>query len=99
MKFILKRPKGNILDLLRRSGYHFRAKTKERGELVFYHPLAPAGFPRFHLFLKPEKDNLIFNLHLDQKKPVYKGTPAHNAEHEGLMVKKEAKRIKKELGL
>ena len=35
------------------------------------------------------------NLHLDQKKPVYKGAPAHSAEYEGEVVEKEAERIKK----
>ena len=54
-------------------------------------------YPRFHLYLKIDEstNKLIFNLHLDQKKPVYKGTPAHSAEYEGRVVEEETERIKK----
>ena len=45
------------------------------------------------IFLKNNKD-LHFNLHLDQKKPIYKGAPAHSAEYDGEILKKEAERIK-----
>ncbi len=41
---------------------------------------------------------IIINLHLDQKKPIYRGTPAHSAEYEGRVVEKEAERIKKIIG-
>jgi len=52
------------------------------------------GYPRFHLYLKIENGNLIFDLHLDQKRPIYKGTTAHSGEYSGEIVGKEAKRIK-----
>ena len=38
------------------------------------------------------------NLHLDQKKPVYRGTVAHSGEYEGEIVAKEIARIKNILG-
>jgi len=41
-----------------------------------------------------ENENLIFNLHLDQKRPIYKGAPAHAGEYDSEVVKKEAERIK-----
>lgn len=46
----------------------------------------------------PQSENqnkiLIFNLHLDQKKPSYKGSHAHSGEYDGKLVKEEAERIK-----
>ena len=97
MKFILKKPETNIIDLLRKIGYHFQREDRQRGELVFYHFLGPSGYPRFHLYLKVEKNNLIFNLHLDQRRPVYKGAISHAGEYGGKVVIKEAERIKKAL--
>ena len=77
---------------MRKVGYHFQGEEKERRELSFVRP--PRGYPRFHIYLKVENENLIFNLHLDQKKPVYKGSPAHAGEYEGEIVEKETERIK-----
>ena len=93
MEFVLKGPfKENIYSLMRKVGYYFRGKDEEKSELIFIRP--PKGYPRFHLYLKIENDNLIFNLHLDQKRPIYKGAPAHAGEYDGEIVSKEAERIK-----
>ena len=93
MIFIIKRPiKDNIYNLMRKVGYFFQKEDKEKGEFVFVRP--PKGYPRFHLYLKTKDEDLIFNLHLDQKRPIYKGTPAHSGEYEGETVEKEAERIK-----
>ena len=91
MKFELKGPfKESIYNLMRKVGYYFQGQDK--GELSFTRP--PRGYPRFHLFVKVEDDTLIFNLHLDQKRPVYEGAPAHAGEYDGEPVSKEAERIK-----
>ncbi len=82
----------NIYSLMRKVGYHFQRKDEKKSELIFIRP--PKGYPRFHLYLKVENENLIFNLHLDQKRPIYIGVPAHSAEYEGGVVEKEAERIK-----
>lgn len=96
MKFILKGPfNDNIYALMRKVGYHFQRKDEVKSELIFVRP--PAGYPRFHIYLKTEKDNLIFNLHFDQKRPIYKGATVHAGEYEGETVEKEAERIKKVL--
>jgi len=84
--------KENIYNLMRKVGYHFQGEEKERQELSFVRP--PHGYPRFHLFLKTKGENLIFNLHLDQKKPIYKGAPAHAGEYNGKIVENETERIK-----
>jgi hypothetical protein len=84
--------KDNIYNLMRKIGYYFLRKDEEKEEFVFVRP--PKGYPRFHLYLKINGDNLNFNLHLDQKRPSYEGAAAHGGEHEGKTVEKEAERIK-----
>ncbi len=81
---------------MRTLGYFFR--DDKNGESDFVKVLGRDGYPRFHLYIKKENDNLIFNLHLDQKRPTYKGTAAHSGEYddEGF-VGKEAERIKQTL--
>ena len=92
MKFVIKGPlKENIYSLSRKLGYFFQEKSGN--EIKFVRP--PKGFPRFHLILKIEGENLIFNLHLDQKASKYEGTPTHAGEYESEIVKEEAERIKK----
>ena len=96
MKFVINNPKReNVYNLLRGIGYHFLDKNEKTGELNFARPLR--GFPRFHIYLKINDENLIFNLHLDQKKPIYKGTTAHSGEYDGATIEQEAERIKEEL--
>ena len=93
MKFELKGPfKENIYNLMRKASYHFLKKDEQKGELEFARP--PRGYPRFHLFLRIEDGSLIFNLHLDQKRSIYEGAPAHAGEYDSELVSKEAERIK-----
>jgi len=97
MKFELKGPfRENIYNLMRKASYHpaplIKGRGKQRGELAFARP--PRGYPRFHLFVKVENDNLILNLHLDQKAPIYEGAPAHSGEYDSEIVAKEAERIR-----
>ena len=95
MKFIVKNTSGeNIINLMRKVGYY--SLRQERSEFSFIRPLERSGYPRFHLYIKTTKDlkDLTFNLHLDQKRPVYKGASAHAGEHEGKVVETEAERIK-----
>ncbi len=97
MEFQIKGPlKDNIYNLMRRIGYRFWGKNETTEESNFIRSLdANDSYPRFHLYLKQEDGDLSFNLHLDQKKPSYKGMSAHSGEYEGEVVKKEAERIKK----
>jgi len=76
---------------MRKIGYYYSPKKNS-----FVRPLSGKEYPRFHIFVETdEKENkIIFNLHLDQKKPTYKGFTAHSAEYEGSIVKEEAQRIK-----
>ena len=96
MKFVINNPKReNNYNLLRGIGYHFLDKDEKTGELNFTRPMR--GFPRFHIYLKIDDESLTFNLHLDQKKPIYKGATAHSGEYDGATIEQEAERIKKEI--
>lgn len=97
MKFIVKYiSKENIQNLMREAGYRFLRQDNEKTELAFIRPLARSGYPRFHLFITENKNSeeISFNLHLDQKKPIYRNTTAHNADYTGEIIENEAERIK-----
>ncbi len=93
MKLIFSDKKETALFLMRRVGYGFERKI-ETGEEAFSRRLGPNQFPKFHAYAKKEGDNLIVNLHLDQKKPTYSGSTAHSGEYDGEIVEQEAERIK-----
>ncbi len=63
-------------------------------ELNYIRPMDRDRYPRFHLYLKKEGETWIFNLHLDQKKPIYEGSSAHSGEYDSDIVEREAARIK-----
>lgn len=88
MKFTIKNPKENPVSLMRKAGYFALFNSS------FVRPLEQSDYPRFHVYISSQNDELIFNLHLDQKKPIYKGAPAHAGEYEGKVVEDEAERIK-----
>jgi len=95
MKFVIEVPfKENIYNLMRKAGYHFFEKDEKTLEYNFVRPVGSNTYPRFHIFLTIKDKDLIFDLHLDQKKPIYKGVTAHSGEYEGEIVEKEAERIK-----
>ncbi len=89
MKFSIEK-KYNTANMMRKIGYHFKRGPNSS----FYRPLDRNDFPRFHIYLKENENNIIFNLHLDQKRPVYNKTTAHSGEYDSDIVEKEAQRIK-----
>ncbi len=95
MTFKISNLQKNILGLARDIGYK-PILTTERGEINCVRPLG-GDYPRFHLYIKETQDDLIFNLHLDQRKPVYHGATAHGGDYEGPVVEQEAERIKNKL--
>lgn len=90
MKFAIKNPGRNPLNLLRKVGY---SPLRD----AFVRPLERSGYPRFHIYLEESGEELVFNLHLDQKKAIYKGTAAHSGEYDSPLVEQEAERIKQAL--
>ncbi len=93
MKFTLENnTKDSIINLMRSLGYKFLSRENE--QMSFIKQLDRSFYPRFHVYLKEENNLIYYNLHLDQKKPRYQGQTAHNADYDGEVVGKEAKRIK-----
>jgi hypothetical protein len=95
MKLTIKQPE---LDRtpglwLKQAGYHYNSGERGRGE-NYVKRLGSGDFPRLHIYIKENKEKIVINLHLDQKKPSYKGACAHNAEYEGEIVEAEIKRLK-----
>lgn len=82
----------NPLPILRKAGYQpFTDPVTQKESFILR--LTNGYYPRFHLYLKDEGGQIIFDLHLDQKKPSYKGTRAHGGEYEGPTVEREINRI------
>lgn len=82
----------NIYAILRRAGYvpiHDRMNQTSS----FVRKLSSGHYPRFHLYLNEERDQIVFDLHLDQAKTRYDGQTAHNADYDSPEVKNELARI------
>ncbi len=94
MKFIIDKNalKGKINNSARRCGYVLQYSESNR--FSFVRRLSSLDFPRFHLYAEENENKYFFSLHLDQKKPVYKGGASHQGEYEGSLVENEFKRIK-----
>lgn len=93
MKINVKGPfKENIYTLIRQMGYHFLEESPDK-EMNCVRSLSRNDYPRFHMYLNYKPEEISLNLHLDQRKPIYKGTTAHSGDYEGSQVEAEAKRI------
>jgi hypothetical protein len=105
MQFEIKNLTRNQNELMRAIGYRPAFFQKE-GEVSLIRLINGSDYPRFHLYIKGnptsptgssgqmETKNLIFSLHLDQKKPSYEGSRGHSGEYDGPLVEQEAERIK-----
>ncbi|HAL50206.1 MAG: hypothetical protein UU46_C0003G0026 [Candidatus Uhrbacteria bacterium GW2011_GWD1_41_16] len=82
----------NPLAVLRRAGYSPFTDPGTKKESFTLKPTA-GFYPRFHLYLGNEQGKVIFDLHLDQKKPGYGSNHMHNGEYDSPTVQKELMRI------
>lgn len=98
MKFEIKNISKSINEIMRTIGYT-PAYFQNDGEFSVIRKLSGGEYPRFHLYIEEAKNykleakSYVFNLHLDQKKPSYKGHTGHSGEYEGEVVEREAQRI------
>ncbi len=83
-------------QFLRRAGYVFI--QDKRGKESFVRRLGRNFYPRFHIYIEAEEDFIVFSLHLDQKRPIYSGAHAHNAEYDGEVVEAEIERLRSLVG-
>lgn len=97
MKIKFENIKDNPVNLMRRAGYSFQRHEGE--EMSFIRPLARAGFPRFHAFVRLEGTSLLISIHLDQKKETYGSSTRHHGEYEDEgALREEIERIRSLIG-
>jgi hypothetical protein len=77
---------------IRRCGYG-QVFDRRSGETSYAKRLHGDLYPRFHVYIKDEGENFVFNLHLDQRATRYEGVTAHSGEYDGPVVEKERERI------
>ena len=94
MKLFFQDPQKNknLPTRLREAGYRFERHANSE-EMVFIKGFEGADFPRWHLYTKETPDGWELNLHLDQKRPIYRGASAHGGEYDGPLVEKETARL------
>mgnify|MGYP003394528482 CR=1 FL=1 len=97
MRLLLEHPTDTVVTLFRRAGYVFQ--REEKGESSFVRPLARAGYPRFHCYLKTRGDGFECNIHLDLKRETYGRVTRHHGEYadEGTLAE-EIQRIESVIG-
>jgi hypothetical protein len=78
---------------IRRCGYG-KIADRRLGKTSYAKRIHRDFYPRFHVYIQTEGESVIFNLHLDQKRPIYEGVTAHSGEYDGDVVEREAERIK-----
>ncbi len=97
MRFTFNTTSDNAVTIMRRLGYIFQRQDNE--EMSFVRPLAQAGFPRFHCYVKTEAGKYIFSIHLDQKRETYGKDTRHHGEYENEgALKEELERIEGSMG-
>ena len=95
MNFNFKNQTREKIDVaLRDARYHYIGINPKDNKVEFTRPFGQNPYPRFHLFLKTKDEvNINASLHLDQIKPRFEGTTAHNADYDSELITNEAKRI------
>jgi len=80
-------------QFLREAGYGFIV-DRQRGKQSFVRRLTRDHYPRLHMYVMPQGEKIVFDLHLDQKQASYHGSHMHNAEYDNPMVLQEIERLK-----
>jgi len=95
MKIIIPKNKiSNPETSIRRCGYGQVVDRRRPGQVSYARRLTGGFYPRFHVYIEEAGDNWSFNLHLDQRAPIYAGVTAHSGEYDGDVVEGEGERIK-----
>ncbi len=92
MELIIKNCKLNPLNLAREIGYTITPYSQGT-DINFIRTIGRNPYPRFHIYINKKDEDYVINLHLDQKKPSYRGSSAHNAEYQGDIIEREIERI------
>jgi len=100
MKLIIQKVQLNMTgeQFLRKAGYAY-IHSRHTGKGSYVRRLGSGFYPRLHMYAQEQGEKLIFDLHLDQKQPSYKGSHAHNAEYDGVVVEGEVARLRQMINL
>lgn len=95
MKLVVNKKQltGTADQFIRRAGYG-QIFDRQSGQYSYTHRFTRDFYPRYHLYIEEQGEDIIFNLHLDQKRPGYAGQNRHNAEYDGEVVEREIARLK-----
>ena len=78
---------------LRRAGYGY-IRDRRTGHDSYVRRFTTDFYPRLHMYFEERGEQIIFNLHLDQKQASYAGAHTHNADYDGEVVGREIGRLK-----
>ncbi|SRR6056297_126751 len=84
----------NPYRLLRKFGYGF-IRDRRSGSESMVRRLGRGFYPRFHMYVKEEGEEVVFSLHLDQQQATHYSQHRHNAEYDSEPVQQEIERLKK----
>ena len=96
MKFRLVNSFSKSPNLLMRSCGYKSISDKKTGKKSFVRNLSNQHYPRFHVYLKINDQELVVDLHLDQTKALYSQQTAHRADYESDQVRTELFKIYQE---
>ena len=91
----IKMPKTKVAEpekFIRRCGYGL-IFDRRAGHKSYVRRFNRDLYPRFHMYIEDAGENWNFNLHLDQRAPIYAGVTAHSGEYDGAVVEREAERV------
>ncbi|OGL72031.1 hypothetical protein A3B32_03725 [Candidatus Uhrbacteria bacterium RIFCSPLOWO2_01_FULL_53_9] len=81
-------------DALMRAAGYAPFRDPKTGDHSYVRRMTSEFYPRFHCYVEDKPEMVRFSLHLDQKKPSYRGTAAHGGEYDGPTVEREMERMK-----
>ncbi len=82
----------NIPNLAKKSGY-FQIYDRIENKKSFVRKLSAERYPRFHLYISENQNEIVFDLHIDQTKARYENQSAHRGDYESERVRNELVRI------
>lgn len=95
MKLIINKNKLSVSadELLKRAGYAFHRDDRS-GKDSYARRLGSGFFPKLHMYVVESAEQIVLNLHLDQKQASYEGSNMHSGEYDGEVVEAEIARLK-----
>lgn len=82
----------NAFNILRKAGY-LRIIDHKLGKESFTRKISTGHYPRFHIYIQENPEQITIDLHLDQNENRYEGQIAHNADYNSDQVRDELQRV------